>query len=219
MSRYFITAAGTDIGKTYVSCSLAHQWHAAGKSLQVQKPVISGWDKKDNDAKAMIEAAGQAYDDAAIAKAVRYRFFAPLSPDIAAARENQTIDYASLLSFCASDGSDVQLIEGVGGTMVPLDDAHTVRDWIADLQIPAILVMGCYLGCISHTLTAVESLRAKNIPIALVILNEPGEPAIDPEETLASMKKFITEPIIRLPYNAGNASDGWKNAPNLVDLL
>ena len=51
-------------------------------------------------------------------------------------------------------------IEGVGGIMVPLDGARTVLDWMAALEIPLLLVVGGYLGTISHTLTALDVLRA-----------------------------------------------------------
>ena len=37
------------------------------------------------------------------------------------------------------------LIEGIGGVMVPLDDKHTVLDWMAALDIPLLLV-----GATSH---------------------------------------------------------------------
>ncbi|MDG4870018.1 dethiobiotin synthase, partial [Guyparkeria sp. 1SP6A2] len=73
----------------------------------------------------------------------------------------------------AHDG--VTLIEGVGGVMVPLNDRHTVRDWMAGLGLPAILVAGTYLGTLSHTLTAIETLERARLHIAVVVLNESAE--------------------------------------------
>ena len=43
--------------------------------------------------------------------------------------------------------------------MVPLDAQHTVLDWMAAL-LPVLLVVGGYLGTISHTLTALDVLHA-----------------------------------------------------------
>ena len=43
--------------------------------------------------------------------------------------------------------------------MVPLDDTHTVLDWMSVLRIPVLLVAGSYVGTISHTLTALRVWR------------------------------------------------------------
>jgi dethiobiotin synthetase len=67
---------------------------------------------------------------------------------------------------------DIVLIEGVGGVMVPLNDRRTVLDWIEALGIPVLLVIGTYLGSISHTLTALTALRQRQIPIRALIINE-----------------------------------------------
>ena len=56
--------------------------------------------------------------------------------------------------------------------MVPLDDTRTVADLVAALGIPAILVGGSYLGSLSHTLTAYEALRARNVTVDSVIVSE-----------------------------------------------
>src|SRR3546814_6488776 len=59
--------------------------------------------------------------------------------------------------------SDVCSSDLVGGAMVPLDECHTVLDWMAALALPALLVSGTYLGAISHTLTALAALDARGI--------------------------------------------------------
>ena len=82
------------------------------------------------------------------------------------------------------------LIEGVGGAMVPLNDTHTVRDWIAALGIPVILVTGSYLGSISHTLTAIEALRVTNIPIRALIISETADSTVPLAETLQTILPF-----------------------------
>ena len=56
--------------------------------------------------------------------------------------------------------------------MVPLDAEHTVLDWIAALRAPAVLVVGSYLGTLSHTLTAAAVLRERGCALAAVIVSE-----------------------------------------------
>ena len=86
---------------------------------------------------------------------------APLSPDMAAGRENRASTSTRWSTFCraAIAATGTLLIEGVGGIMVPLDDQRTVLDWMVALNIPLLLVAGGYLGAISHTLTASTSSR------------------------------------------------------------
>jgi hypothetical protein len=74
-----------------------------------------------------------------------------------------------------------------GGVMVPLTSRHTVRDWIAALDVPLLLVCGTYLGALSHTLTALAALRELNIRPAHLILNESFGSAVSIEDTLASL--------------------------------
>ena len=56
--------------------------------------------------------------------------------------------------------------------MVPLDDRHTVLDWMSLLRIPILLVAGSYLGTISHTLTALDVLAQRNLDVAAVVVSE-----------------------------------------------
>jgi dethiobiotin synthetase len=85
----------------------------------------------------------------------------------------------------------MMLVEGVGGAMVPLATPHTVRDWIAELGLPVLLVAGSYLGTISHTLTAAEALHAKGVNIATVVLSESETSPVPLEETAAAIGQFL----------------------------
>jgi len=121
-----------------------------------------------------------------------WRFKAPLSPDMAAARERRAIPFSELLDFCrAPRPVDVTLIEGIGGVMVPLDHEHTVLDWIAELGFPVLLVAGSYLGTLSHTLTAVAALRARGVEPVAVIVSESEAQPVPLEETAQTVRQFI----------------------------
>src|SRR4051812_45314123 len=48
--------------------------------------------------------------------------------------------------------------------MAPVDDERTVLDWMAALGPRVALVAGSYVGTISHTLSALEVLRARPRP-------------------------------------------------------
>ena len=44
MSAIFITATGTDVGKTYVAASLIRHLRQMGRLVDAIKPVVSGFD-------------------------------------------------------------------------------------------------------------------------------------------------------------------------------
>jgi dethiobiotin synthetase len=196
MPAVFVTATGTDIGKTYVTAGLAQSLRRRRYSVSVFKPVCSGFDPTKaaaSDPALLLQAIGQEASLAAIDAIAPWRFAAPLSPDMAAEREGRAIDFAALRSFCekaAETAEDVALIEGIGGLMVPLTVQETVADLIAALSIPALLVTGTYVGSLSHTLTALEVMRVRGIMLAGLVVNETPGSAATLDETCATLRNF-----------------------------
>ena len=185
----FVTGTGTDIGKTHVSCGILR-----ARPVRALKPVMSGYDllhPAASDAARLLAARGIEPTEAAIAAISPWRFTAPLSPDMAARAEGRAIDFDALVAFCRSD--DPVLIEGVGGAMVPLDDRHTVADWIGALAMPVLLVGGSYLGALSHMLTALAALR--DARIAAVVINETPGSSVELADTVATMRNFCAAPL------------------------
>jgi dethiobiotin synthetase len=196
MKPYFVTATGTDVGKTYVAAGIIRAARRAGREAAGIKPLLSGYDPAKpalSDAGQLLSAMGKPVTERTIAAISPWRYAAAMSPDMAAARENRSVHLPSLIAFCqaaqqATNG--MLLVEGVGGAMVPLDKFHTVRDWIAALNVPALLVAGTYLGTISHILTAIDSLQSRQIEIAAIVLSESISSPVPPEETARAIAKF-----------------------------
>ena len=189
---YFITATGTDAGKTFVAEGLARAWRARGRAVRALKPVMSGYDAaapERSDAGRLLAACGLAPNAANVDAISPWRFKAPVSPDRAAVFEDRRMDFDDLLAWSRREvlrSEDAVLIEGIGGVMVPLDAHHTVREWIAALELPTLLVAGTYLGAISHTLSALAALREVGVVPAAIVVNEsPGGVSI--EDMLASL--------------------------------
>ena len=135
--------------------------------MHALKPVVSGYDPsvvETSDPAVLLAALGRPVAADEVERIAPWRFRAPLSPDLAAARENRAIDFAELIAFsrrAVEAEKGMLFIEGVGGIMLPLDADRTVLDWMAALQIPVLLVVGGYLGTISHTLTALDVLAQR----------------------------------------------------------
>lgn len=209
-----MTATGTEIGKTFVCAGLVRHLRAASRPVRALKPVLSGFDPAQasaSDTGVLLDALGVPVSEETIAAISPWRYAAPLSPNMAARAEGRSIDVEALVAFCEraiadarADGATI-VIEGVGGLMVPLDERSTVIDWLARLRIPALLVTGSYLGTISHTLTCLEVLRGRGLPVAAVVVNE-SENGVALAATVETIAAFAqgTE-VLALARAAGDA--------------
>jgi dethiobiotin synthetase len=210
MPAVFVTASGTDIGKTFIAEAMLREWRAQGHQVAVLKPVISGFDPADaasTDTGRLLTAAGAEITEDTIALVSPWRYAAPLSPDMAAAREGRTVPFDDVVVYCLAAITEAHetgmylLIEGVGGVMVPLDETRTVADLIAELGIPAIVVGGSYLGSLSHTLTACEALQARRVPIDTIVISETPGSEVPLAETRDTVARFVGKiPVEAVAY-------------------
>lgn len=206
MTAYFVTSTGTDIGKTFVTAGLIRSLRGANYPVDALKPVVSGYDSsvvETSDPAVLLKALGRPVSADEIGRLAPWRFRAPVSPDVAAAREGRSIDFDALIDFsrAAIDASTgILFIEGVGGIMVPIDADRTVLDWMTELAIPLIFVVGGYLGTISHTLTALNVLSQRRLTIAAIVVSESERNPVDLEDTVHSIARFADSvPVIGLP--------------------
>ena len=208
MTAIFITATGTNVGKTQVVASLIRHLRQFGRTVEAIKPIVCGYDTARaaaNDPGTLIAALGLPFSPESIDRISPWRFRAAVSPDLAARYEGRTIDVDSVVAFCQNAierRRDALLIEGVGGVMVPLDESRTILDVMMALRLPLILVAGSYRGSLSHTLTALDSLFRRDMSVFATIVNETPDSAEPLDEVVASIGRF-TEPVIGLPRPRG----------------
>jgi dethiobiotin synthetase len=221
VTAIFITATGTDVGKTFVAASLIRHFRRMGRLVDAIKPVVSGFDPAQaaaSDPGVLLDALGLPVTAAEIDRISPWRFRAALSPDLAAQREARRIDVDTVVTFCKTaidQRRDILLIEGVGGIMVPLDGERTILDVMLALQRPLILVAGSYLGTISHTLTAIDALYRRDLKVLAVIVNETPGSTVPLDDTVAAIARFA-EPVIGLPRQPPPA--GGTPAPTVAAL-
>ena len=204
MTAVFVTATGTEIGKTFVTTGLVRHFRAQERAVSAIKPIVSGFDPDaaaGSDPGLLLAALGKPVTPEEIARISPWRFAAGVSPDLAAKRESRSIDFSAVVDFSrrAIPVNAIRIVEGVGGVMVPLDDRHTVLDWMTALREPVIVVAGSYLGTISHTLTALHMIATRNLSTCAVVVSEtPGSP-ISLEETVESIARFVDIEVVPLP--------------------
>jgi dethiobiotin synthetase len=210
MRSFFVTGTGTNIGKTYVTAGIIRAARKVGRKASAVKPILSGYDAAKpqiSDAGLLLEAMGKPVSAQSVAAISPWRYTAAISPDMSAAWEGRSINLPQVMTFCRAavgSASDLILVEGVGGAMVPLDAWHTVRDWIAGLHMPALLVAGSYLGAISHILTAAEALMTRGITIAAIVISESEVSPVRPEEIAMTVAKFLPRTAIHIIHRRLN---------------
>jgi dethiobiotin synthetase len=224
MSAVFVSATGTNVGKTFITCSLIAHLRAQGATVEAIKPVVSGFDPgalPASDPGLLLAALGREVTLAEVERISPWRFAAPLSPDMAAAREDRVIDFTAVTGFCekAAACRGHLFIEGIGGIMVPLDARHTVLDLISELRLPLLLVAGSYVGTISHTLTALHVLARRNLDIASIVVSESAASAASLDDSVAAIARFSDSiEVVGIP-RLTDAAAGHPAFARLAQLL
>lgn len=165
MSQTFvITGTDTGLGKTVFATALV----IALKGTY-WKPVQAGLDD-ETDSETVVRLSSRPVLPEA------YRLALPASPHLAAEAEGIEIDTARL-TLPIVEGA--LIVEGAGGVLVPLNRRILYADLFARWQAPVILCARTQLGTINHSLTAIEALRSRGVPIhGIAFLGEPA-PAVE----------------------------------------
>ena len=163
--QFFISAIGTDSGKTLISALLTHVLQA-----DYWKPIQAGYPKDSQFVEAHGWSKGSCWPE-------QYGLDYPESPHSSAEKMGVEIKLdAFSLPFSSS-----LIVEGAGGLLVPLNAQHTMVDLLQYLNLPLILVCDYYLGSINHTLLSLEFCQKESLPVAGLLMNgkkEPGTHAI-----------------------------------------
>jgi dethiobiotin synthetase len=203
-----VMATGTHQGKTFVTSALMRQLQAASCKAIALKPIVSGYaEMADSDPALLLASMNQPITEARIQAISPWRFAAALSPDIAAAQEGRAVSLSEVVTFCTQPReAEIIVIEGAGGVMSPLtSDANNVDLALAlteSVGASVVLVSGCYLGCISHLLTAFEVLHQRGVQVVAVVLSQTEATALAPEIIAASLLPYLPAalPVIELRY-------------------
>lgn len=212
-----VTGTDTGVGKTVIAGAIAHWFdrrrrrHGSRDShatvpvtapVAVLKPCATGCVHRreglvSEDAEFLAACADARHPLDLICP---QRYAEPLAPAVAAERAGQPLDWSAVqrsIDLMAPD-SDVLIVEGVGGLMVPMDARHTFRDVARWLRLPAVVVAKPGLGTINHTLLTVDALRSAGVEVAGVIINRyPAEnPSVAEETNLQAIPKWGRVPLL-----------------------
>ncbi len=176
----FVSGTDTGVGKTVVAAAIVAALRARGTAVRALKPVITGLDEPAGgwppDHELLAAVAGVTADEVVL------RGYGPaVSPHLAAALASDPIDGDQLVraTLAAGEGSQVLVVEGVGGLLVPLADGWDVRRFVAAIGLPLVVVARPGLGTINHTLLTLEAARSSGLVVAAVVLTPwPLQPSV-----------------------------------------
>ena len=163
MQTLFITATGTNIGKTYTTVQLIEALAAQGLRVGVYKPIETGVDPEPLDATMLLKACQKVNDNfkgLTPKDITAYTFPLPAAPFCADTEQiidlNKIIEkYHELSQLC-----DILLVEGAGGLMVPVTKEYMMINLAKELNAKVLLVTPSRLGCINDTLLSMNALRS-----------------------------------------------------------
>lgn len=200
----FVTATGTDVGKTYVTALLIKKLRESGKSAGYYKAVLSGAEQVgdaiipcDADYVNRIADIGDPLNEM-----VSYVYRTAVSPHLAARLEGNLVDIKCVkrdyLNVCLKH--EYVTVEGSGGIICPIRmDEQTIMltDIIKSLELKILIVANAGLGTINSTVLTVKYAQSCGIEVKGIILNN-----FHSTDVMEIDNKIIIERITEVPVIA-----------------
>ena len=178
---YFVTATGTDVGKTFVTALLVKKWRDSGVDAGYYKAALSGAELRDGK-----WVAGDADYVKRIAnlpdsqeQLVSYVYKEAVSPHLAARKEGNPVELtkvkADFEAACARH--EFVFAEGSGGIICPIrydDQKVFLVDIMKTLGLPLLIVTTAALGSINACVLTVEYAHSRGLDVRGLIVNRYG---------------------------------------------
>jgi len=202
---YFITGTDTGIGKTRTTIALLEYFKRQEKVVLGMKPVASGCmlvdgRLKNEDALLIQKHASNKMPYELINP---YAFELPVSPHLAAKQAGTVIDIKRIkLAYQKLEQqSEVVIVEGVGGWLVPLNQNQDVSDLASLLGLPVIVVVGIRLGCINQARLTFSEIRRSGVQCLGWIASCVQQDMLMQTENIETLNHYADMPLLAvLPY-------------------
>ena len=178
---YFVTATGTDVGKTFVTALLVKKWRDSGIDAGYYKAALSGaelrdgkWVAGDADYVKRIANLPDAQE-----QLVSYVYKEAVSPHLAARKEGNPVELAKVSADFEAACARHEFIfaEGSGGIICPIrydNQKIFLEDIIKTVNLPILVVTTAALGSINACVLTVEYARSRGLDIRGLIVNRCG---------------------------------------------
>lgn len=213
-----VVGTDTDVGKTVVTAALLRALARQGMRPRGVKAVQTG-------APGTMDADRYRQAVADASTLTPEAFTPPCSPHRAAVLAGRRLDAAALVARLreAADapGADYTVVEGSGGWLVPLNETETLADVMAGLGAPMVLVAANRLGALNHALLTLESIRARGLDVAALVVNQPAPPADEAiaRDNRAFLRGRAGVEVVDLPFCPTFDDDAWDRLAECLDSL
>ena len=213
---YFVTATGTDVGKTFVTALLVKKWRDSGIDAGYYKAALSGAELRDGK-----WVAGDADYVKRIAnlpdtqeQLISYVYKEAVSPHLAARKEGNPVELtkvkADFEAACARH--EFIFAEGSGGIVCPIryeDQKIFLEDIIKTVNLPILVVTTAALGSINACVLTVEYARSRGLDIRGLIVNRYGSSGnLEMEDDNIRMMQDLTDLEILVKIKDGDTDLG-----------
>lgn len=171
----FITATGTDCGKTYVTGLIVKKLRDCGLNAGYYKAALSGAESTaESDAGYVNSFAGIGQDESTL---LSYIYKTAVSPHLAAKLEGNPVSMDTVKrDFSAvSEKYEYVTVEGSGGIVCPIrydeNEKIFLSDIIKKLGLECLIVADAGLGTINAVVTTYEYMKNHGLKVNGVILN------------------------------------------------
>lgn len=215
----FITGTDTDAGKSFVSVALLQGLALLGKEVLAFKPIAAGVDDSGLNSDALqLQAAS--YRQLPYSQVNPILFDEPCAPHLAG-----SIDLGQLQLWTeklSTLSSDLKLVEGAGGWLLPINNTQYLADWVVANGWPVVLVVGMKLGCLNHAMLTYRELERSGVKVVGWVANQLDATMLRFDDNLADLQQRLTTPFLGLlPYSPNGVSqnDAKALAAKLLDAL
>lgn len=202
-NQVFVTATGTEVGKTYVSGLVVKELRDQGINAGYFKPALSdayyeGGKLIPGDAEFVCNRAGLDVDPCSL---VSYIYTTPVAPHLAAVREGASkisLDKIKSDFETLNTRYDQLVVEGCGGIVCPLSEDPNIMllDVIKMLNLPIVIVTSSGLGSINACVLTVEYAHMHNLDIVGIIMNNYDEDDFLHRDNARQIERITQVPVI-----------------------
>ena len=213
---YFVTATGTDVGKTFVTALLVKKWRDSGVDAGYYKAALSGAELRDG--KWVASDADYVKNIANLPDAqeqlVSYVYKEAVSPHLAARKEGNPVELAKVKADfdAACTRHEFVFAEGSGGIICPIrydDQKIFLEDIIKTVNLPILVVTTAALGSINACVLTVEYARSRGLDIRGLIVNRYGSSGnLEMEDDNIRMMQDLTDLEILAKVKDGDTDLG-----------
>lgn len=201
----FVTATGTDVGKTFISALLVKKVRECGLNCGYYKPALSGAEVINGELipgdcayvvqKAELQGKPQDY--------ASYIFKTAVSPHLAAEIEGVSISKEKIKTDFEKkkDEFDYIVVEGAGGIICPFnlkEERIILPDIIKMLNLDVIVVASAELGSINSAVLTTEYLKQSGINMRGIIVNRFKEDDFMQKDNLKQIENLSGIKVISL---------------------